>query len=148
MPDFLAAARRHLDDGDFLHQHSRMPNAVQLWAYGAECTLKALALKQNLFALDTNNGKPKTVEADGKSSYKFAQHLNETKNEKLDLLSLYNSLQTGPSSMMGPSSAFTDWNIKDRYEDGSRLQPKIDEYKLDATCFRNMLNSAMLPEGL
>lgn len=148
MPDFLAAARRHLDDGDFLHQHSRMPNAVQLWAYGAECTLKALALKQNLFALDTNSGKPKTVEADGKPSYKFAQHLNENKNDRPDLLSLYNAAQTGPSSVMGPSTAFTGWDIKDRYEDGTQLQPKIDEYKSDAAFFRTMLNSAMLPEGL
>lgn len=148
MPNFFAAARRHLDDGDFLHQHSRIPNAVQLWAYGGECTLKALALKQNLFSIDADNGKPKTVEANGKPSYKFAQHLNENKNEKPDLLSLYNAAQTGPSSVMGPSSAFTGWDIKNRYEDGSLLQLKIDEYKSDAAFFRNMLNSAILPEGL
>jgi hypothetical protein len=49
---------------------------------------------------------------------------------------------------MGPQTAFEGWSIKDRYEDGSQLQPKIDEYKSDAAFFRNMLNSAMLPEGL
>ena len=144
MPDFLAAARRHLDDGDLLHQHSRMPNAVQLWAYGAECTLKALGLKQKLF----------TIGPDGKPSGEFALHLNQkkkatTKNPNpIDLLSLYNAAQTGTNALMGPPTAFEGWDIKARYEDGSRLQPKIDGYKSDATCFRAMLNSAMLPEGL
>lgn len=136
MPDFLAAARRHLDDGDFLHQHSRMPNAVQLWAYGAECTLKALAFKQNRFTFDAKD----------RPTNKFAQHLNETKNP--DLLSLYNATQTGTNALMGPPTAFEGWDIKARYEDGSQLQPKIDEYKSDAAYFRNMLNNATLPEGL
>ncbi len=145
MPDFLAAAQRHLDDGDFLHQHSRIPNAVQLWAYGAECTLKALGFKQKLF----------TIGPDGKPSGEFALHLNQkkkatTKNPNpSDLLSLYNAAQTGTNALMGPEQpAFLGWDINARYEDGSQLQPKIDEYKLDAACFRNMLNSAMLPEGL
>ena len=146
MLNFFAAAQRHLNDGDFLHQHERHANAVQLWAYGGECTLKALALKQNLFSIDANNGKPKTVEANGKPSYKFAQHLNEDKNP--DLLSLYNAKQTGTTALMGPQTAFAGWDINARYEDGSHLQAKIDEYKSDAAFFRTMLNSAMLPEGL
>lgn len=49
---------------------------------------------------------------------------------------------------MGPPTAFVGWDIKARYEDGSQLQPKIDEYQLDASLFRNMLTTAMLPEGL
>jgi hypothetical protein len=144
MPDFLAAARRHLDDGDFLYQHSRMPNAVQLWAYGAECTLKALAQHQNLFDFD----------AKGKPTNHFAQHLNEIREETrknpnpLDLLSLYNAAQTGPSALMGPTSAFVGWDIKARYEDGTQLQPNIDAYKSDAAFFRHMLTTHMLPEGL
>ena len=144
MPDFLAAARRHLDDGDLLHQHSRMPNAVQLWAYGAECTLKALAFKQHRFTFDAN----------GKPTNNFAQHLNEIPKETkknpnpLDLLSLYNADQAGTNGLIGPQTAFEGWSIKDRYEDGAQLQPKIDEYKLDAAVFRTMLNNAMLPEGL
>lgn len=83
MPDFSAAARRHLDDGDLLYEQSRFPNAVQLWAYGAECTLKALACKQNLFKVD----------AKGKPPRSFTLHLNQIK-DGADLLSLYNAAQT------------------------------------------------------
>ena len=141
MPDFLAAARRHLDDGDFLCQQSRIPNAVQLWAYGAECTLKALAFKQNLFAIDSQ----------GKPNNKFGQHLNQTSKSEPpvpDLLSLYNATQTGMSPLLGPTTAFVGWDINARYEDGSQLQPCIAQYALDARCFRQLLTKSMLPEGL
>lgn len=139
MPDFLAAARRHLDDGDLLHQHSRIPNAVQLWAYGAECTLKGIALNQGCFQIGSK----------GKPTNNFGQHLNQTlPNNAPDLLSLYNAAQSGTNPLMGPETAFLGWDIKDRYEDGTQLQAKIDEYKLDAAFFRTMLNNAMSPEGL
>ena len=139
MPDFLAAARRHLDDGDLLHQHSRIPNAVQLWAYGAECTLKGIALNQGYFQINQK----------GKPTNSFGQHLNQTfQNNTPDLLSLYNAAQSGTASMMGPSTAFVGWDINARYEHGSQFELKIDQYKLDAACFRNMLNSAIRPEGL
>lgn len=137
MPDFLAAARRHLDDGDFLYEQSRFPNAVQLWAYGAECTLKALALTQNHFAID----------ARGKPSNNFALHLNQIK-DGADLLSLYNAAQTGTSSLPGPATAFVGWDINARYEDGAQLLPGIAQYALDARGFRRLLNQSMLPEGL
>ena len=139
MPDFLAAARRHLDDGDFLYQHARHPNAVQLWAYGGECTLKAIAFKQQHFQTG----------ATGKPTDNFGQHLNQTgKDNVLDLLSLYNAKQTGTNGLMGPQTAFVGWDIGARYEDGSQLQAKLDEYKKDASCFRKMLNDSALPEGL
>lgn len=137
MPDFFAAARRHLNDGDFLYEHSRLPNAVQLWAYGAECTLKALALKQRHFEIDSK----------GKPPRDYALHLNQTKNGA-DLLSLYNAAQTGTSSLPGPATAFVGWDINARYEDGCQLQPGMAQYALDALCFRRLLNQSMLPEGL
>lgn len=137
MPDFSAAARRHLDDGDLLYEQSRFPNAVQLWAYGAECTLKALALKQNIFKLDFKDKPPKN----------FALHLNQIK-DGADLLSLYNAAQTGTSPLPGPASAFVGWDIHARYEDGSQLLPGIAQYAADAHCFRRLLNQSMLPEGL
>ena len=131
MPDYFAAAQRHFDDGDFLHQHARHPNAVQLWAYGGECTLKAIALKQGYFQ----------VGATGKPNNKFGQHLNE--NSALDLLSLYNAAQTGAAALMGPSTAFVGWQVSVRYEDGSQLQPNVAQYAMDAACFRNLLNAAI-----
>lgn len=137
MPDFLAAARRHLDDGDLLYQQSRIPNAVQLWAYGAECTLKALALKQNHFKVG-----PKDMPTNG-----FGLHINQIKKGS-DLLSLYNAAQTGTSALMGPATAFVGWDINARYEDGSQLQPGIAQYVKDAGEFRNMLNSTLFLEGL
>lgn len=138
MPDFFAAARRHLDDGDFLHQHERHTNAVQLWAYGGECTLKAIALKQECFQLDSK----------GKPNNNFGQHLNQTIKNVPDLLSLYNAKQSGTNALMGPQAAFVGWEVGARYEDGSQLQAKLDDYKRDASFFRKMLNKSALPEGL
>lgn len=138
MPDYFAAARRHLDDGDFLHQHARHPNAVQLWAYGGECTLKAIALQHGWFGIN-----PK-----GKPTNHFGQHINQTIKDVPDLLSLYNASQTGNDALMGPSTAFVGWVVSMRYEDGSQLQAKLDDYKQDASFFRNMLNASTFPEGL
>lgn len=137
MLDFLAAARRQLDDGDLLHQQSRVPNAVQLWAYGAESTLKAIALKQGHFQVGHKD----------KPTKNFGQHLNQTLKNVPDLLSLYNAAQTGTSALMGPPTAFLGWDINARYEDGAQLQPGIAQYVVDAGYFRNMLNSVP-PEGL
>lgn len=140
MPNFFAAARRHLDDGDFLHQHTRHPNAVQLWAYGGECTLKAIALQYGWFEINSK----------GKPTNQFGQHLNQisSKNDVPDLLSLYNAKQDGTTALMGPQTAFEGWDINTRYEEGSQLQAKLDDYKSDANFFRNMLNASTLPEGL
>lgn len=133
MPDFLAAAHRHFDDGDFLHNELREPNAVQLWAYGAECTLKAIALKQGHTQISSK----------GKPTNNFAQHLNQTTPNVPDLLSLYNASQSGTFTLLGPQTAFAGWDINARYEDGSQLRP-IAEYALDASVFRNLLNAATL----
>lgn len=133
MLDFLAAAHRHLDDGDFLNKELREPNAVQLWAYGAECALKAIALKQGLTQIDSK----------GKPTNKFGQHLNQTIPNVPDLLSLYNASQSGTTALLGPQTAFAGWDISARYEDGSQLQP-IAQYASDASVFRNLLNAATL----
>jgi hypothetical protein len=138
MPNFFAAAQRHFDDGDFLHQHARHSNAVQLWAYGGECTLKAIGFKRGYFQLNPN----------GKPDNNFGQHLNQTIKNVPDLLSLYNAKQTGTNALMGPLTAFVGWDINARYEDGSHLQEKVDDYKNDAMCFRAMLNNSVLPEGM
>lgn len=134
MPDYFSAAQRHLDDGDFLYQHERHPNAVQLWAYGGECTLKAIALKQRHFQVGPS----------GKPSNKFGQHLNETRNGASDLLSLYNAAQTGPNPLLGPNTAFVGWEVGVRYEDGSQLLPNVTQYEKDAKIFRNLLASAII----
>jgi hypothetical protein len=132
MPDYFSAARRHLGDGDFLYLHERHPNAVQLWAYGGECTLKAIAFKQGHFQVN-QNGKPNSG---------FGLHLNEVKNGN-NLISLYNAAQSGQNSIMGPTSAFVGWDINARYDDGSHLLSNIAQYKNDAAFFLQMLNSVM-----
>lgn len=138
MIDFFLAAWRHFNDGDLLHLHERYPNAVQLWAYGGECTLKAIGLERGYFQLNSN----------GKPDNNFGQHLNQTIKNVPDLLSLYNAKQTGTSALMGPLSAFVGWDINARYEDGSHCQEKIEDYKRDAIFFRAMLNNSVIPEGM
>jgi hypothetical protein len=133
MPDFFFAATRHFNDGDHLHQSARIPNAVQLWAYGAECALKAIALKQNHFSLNSS----------GRPTNGFAIHLDrmDSANQQ-ELLSLYNAMQSGPNGIVGPASAFQGWKIDARYETGSQLQP-ANIYVSDANQFRALLNSAV-----
>jgi hypothetical protein len=134
MPNFYLAAIRHLNDGDFLHQFSRTPNAVQLWAYGSECVLKSIAQRQNHFSLKPN----------GKPTNGFDIHI-----DKLDLssqqllLSIYNATQSGPNGILGPTSAFLGWKIDARYEDGSQLAATAT-YQNDAIQFRSLLNLAIL----
>lgn len=133
MLNFLAAAQRHLDDGDLLHRHARAASTVQFWAYGAECVLKAISLSQGHFALNSTG-----IPTNG-----FGLHLNQTGKNGSDLLSLYNAAQAGTSALMGPTSAFAGWEIAARYHDGTQLQP-LSRYFDDAQCFRNLLNSALV----
>ncbi|MCY1247853.1 hypothetical protein D9M72_612250 [compost metagenome] len=122
MPDFYTAANRHFNDGDHLHASNRVPNAVQLWAYGAECTLKAIALKQKHFSLS----------ASGRPDNGFAIHIDRVDTAgQQELLSLYNAMQSGPNGIAGPISAFQGWKIDARYETGSQLQP-VAAYSSDA----------------
>ena len=135
MPDFFASAQRHLADGDLLETHSRAPNAVQLWGYGAECVLKFVASKQGHF----------TLSPAGKPTNGFDLHVNQQRSGQT-LLSLYNALQSGTAALSGPASAFADWKVDARYEDGTQLN-HISTYKADASVFRALL-SAALKQGL
>ncbi|MBA2678835.1 MAG: hypothetical protein H0U76_10645 [Ktedonobacteraceae bacterium] len=131
MPNFFAAAQRHLDDGDLLHTNSRDVSAVQLWGYGAECVLKAIALKQNTFALS----------ASGRPTGGFDLHVNQARNGQT-LISLYNATQSGANPLVAPTSAFFGWTIHERYEDGSNLAPSAT-YAADALKFRSLLVDAI-----
>ena len=131
MPDFFAAAHRHLADGDYLNLAARNPNAVQLWAYAAECILKAIAYKQGHF----------TLGADGKPLAGFGLHINQISKSGQTLLSLYNAAQTGPDALLGPSTAFAGWTINARYEDGAQLEP-MGVYLTDIGNFRSLLTAA------
>lgn len=132
MPNFSAAAHRHLSDGDFLHNAGRGANAVQLWAYGAECVIKAIAQKQGLF----------TLNAMGKPLSGFGLHINQLNNQGNSLLSLYNAAQTGPNALLGPAAAFTGWTISARYEDGTQLIPALATYLQDVAAFKSLLSAA------
>lgn len=133
MHSFFEAAKRHLDDGDFLYSDSREPNAVQLWAIGAECVLKSIAEKQHQFTLSTTN----------RPNGGYAKHIDEkdgTGNQIL--LSLYNAFQSGPNALIAPTSAFSGWTIHSRYEDGTQLPP-ASTYVNDVTKFRSLLTTAI-----
>ena len=132
MPNFYVAAGRHLDDGNLLYCHNRPVNATHLWAYGAECVLKAIAHKQGHFQLVKD-----------KPDSNFGFHLN---HHNTDLLSIYNATQSGPNTLLAPNSAFVGWDVSARYEDGTQLQA-IDLYVKDAETFRKLLARALV-EGL
>jgi hypothetical protein len=129
MSNFYQAALRHLNDGDLLHSHSRNVSATHLWAYGAECVIKAIAHNQGHFSLHS-----------GKPDQGFGVHLGPTTGK--DLLSIYNAKQAGTNAVPGPALAFNGWDITIRYEDGIRLQP-VAVYCADARIFRTMLDAAL-----
>lgn len=133
MPDFHAAAVRHFRDADALATTGPVANSVQLWAYASECTIKALALKQGHCTLD----------ARGKPTAGFAQHLNETHATRQDLLSLYNSFQQGPQALVGPANAFTTWVVSERYENGVAILSNFSTFQSDAQAFKMMIQNAI-----
>ncbi|MBG0661214.1 hypothetical protein [Enterobacter roggenkampii] len=52
--NFLASAKRHIKDGDFLSEHGCTENAGQLYGFVAECGLKALFILLGNFPTDSD----------------------------------------------------------------------------------------------
>lgn len=133
--DFAAAANRHFDAADYLHQGARLVEASHLYAYAAECVLKAIVQAQ-------------------KHPGKFWGHLNEhtlpkpkLPKPKSDLVQAYQILQQGrsalPLALPVPSrDFFQGWTVEARYQDASALQPFLTAHKQDAESFRQLFRQA------
>ena len=132
MADFRAAAVRHFSDGDVLCAASRYANASQLWAYGAECTLKAILLKMGHLKLDAK-GKP------DKDAHR--KHINDPGNP---LIGAYISTLGGHTDYALPNRAswFEAWNINQRYESGAAVAAAHVAHRGDKQVFARLLGKA------
>jgi hypothetical protein len=138
MVNFYSASKRHFNDGNLLAQNNRLINATHLWAYGAECLLKAILEKQGHLTLK-NSGRPRAP---------YALHINQQAgNPTTNLLSLYNALQTGTNALIAPNQAFSGWTIDQRYEDDPEIVNLHTIFAQDAQIFQ-MLHMQAIKNGV
>jgi len=101
--DFRDAASRHYNDGSFLLQHDRWPNADHLFGLAAECGLKAI---MQAFGMKTTAvGVPRDT--------KYRVHI-----DKLWLEFHAFADRRVPShyaSRLPKENPFTDWSVDQRY---------------------------------
>lgn len=133
MPDYLAAARRHFSDGDHLAAVGRHVNASQLWAYGAECTMKAILLKLNLLKLDAK-GKPLAKD--------HCKHINDPGDP---LIAAFCAAMSGHVDYLLPAQTcwFMGWDINQRYEDGTAVAASHAAHSVDKQTFQTILHKAI-----
>ena len=137
MPNFCAAALRHMSDSDSLSADSstnRADNASQLAAYGAECLLKGILQKSGILTLSPS----------GKPNPPFDIHLNQGPTK--DLVMLYSASQSGAGSLpsLGATAFFSGWTISSRYEGPQFAGSTMHQHQADANAFRSILASALL----
>ncbi len=127
MENFYAAARRHFDAADLLYQSGAQAiEASHLYAYAAECVLKAVLENQK------------------KSNIR--SHINDhlLPKPKANLVNEYQNLQTGRNAKPLPlrSEWFKGWTVNARYSDGSEISAHLATHKQDAEVFRRFLSVA------
>jgi hypothetical protein len=103
--DYLASARRHLQDACLLSNRKRLANAGQLFGFSVECGLKAVLVRTGA-----------TVDSDGNLLSGYREHLPK-------LGQLINNVTTLPDgrsasllqSRLPSLNNMHDWNIEHRY---------------------------------
>jgi hypothetical protein len=111
--DFKAAARRHHDDGRYLLNDNRLPNADQLAGLAAECALKAI-MQFTPFGATPN---PRGFLVWGPNARELRQHVNLLWSELAQNIGGY-STPTFAALLTGPTP-FANWLVDDRYSDGT-----------------------------
>lgn len=124
--NFHKAANRHFDAADLLYREARTIEASHLYAYAAECALKAIARGQ---------GKPL---GNG--------HINDhiLKPTGTDLIGLYQARQRGHQGCPLPTRKawFEGWTVNERYGDGASVEPHLAKHKTDADVVRAVFKRA------
>lgn len=120
---YAHAAARHYEDGVFLHDNARLPNADHHYGFAVECALKSLLLRFTVATMDPKkpNGLPSKSPwirdpATGKAAHTYS-HLPWMATD-VALLTHGRSV-TRLSAALGGLTAFDAWKVDDRYSDGS-----------------------------
>jgi hypothetical protein len=111
---YAAAGQRHLADGWLLHQSGRKASADHLAGLAAECIMKAILL--HFLGATMRDNRP-TVGPSRSDSY---GHMPGA----WDQIALYAQGRAGAQfvSLITSPNPFSDWNVADRYLDGSQVR--------------------------
>ncbi|WP_152627977.1 hypothetical protein [Streptacidiphilus neutrinimicus] len=124
---YASAAQRHFEDGVFLHDDGRLPNADHHYGFAAECALKSLLLRlvPEVSMGPKKPGKPPATKP-------WLPDPNDP-NRALDLGHIQGMLDVLPWLLRGRAGAavlaglashpaeFRAWSESDRYTDGSEV---------------------------
>lgn len=112
---FATAGQRHLVDGRHLHSLGRLATADHLAGLAAECVLKAILL--HFLGATMGPIKPATTDPSGKSVH--YGHLPRIWDE----VALHANGRAGAQfvALLATPNPYTDWDITDRYRDGSAI---------------------------
>ena len=112
---FAAAGQRHLVDGQHLHSRGRLATADHLAGLAAECVLKAILL--HFLGATMGRIKPTTTGPSGTSVH--YGHLPGIWDE----VAVHANGRAGAQfvALLATPNPYTDWNIADRYRDGSTI---------------------------
>lgn len=136
--DYQQATKRHFNDGVLLEHAQRIPNAGQLYGFGAECGLKALFV-----AL----GVPVDANGDLDKNTKLRVHID--KLSKPGWIANSPALSSGRNGaryfgMMPGLGDFSDWSTDHRYFSSSAIPVSIAKWKQAANEIGQMLDQALL----
>jgi hypothetical protein len=119
MENFHRAAERHFAAASLLDENAQGTahgtEASQLYAYAAECALKAILCKQG-------NKNPRG-------------HINDhlLPKPKSNLIDAYQNCQQGRNALpLKKTQCFEGWTINERYADGTSIQAHLASHKADA----------------
>ncbi|MEO5378190.1 MAG: hypothetical protein H7832_10480 [Magnetococcus sp. DMHC-6] len=101
--DFCDAAKRHMEDADFLFDNSRLANADHLYGFAAECALKAV--------INESGTTPEWI------------HINKLWDQFITFAN--GRKESHYATTLGEENSFKDWKIEQRYHIRSSIHPEI-----------------------
>ena len=120
--NYVAAARRHLNDGRLLLEQGRRANAGQLFGFSIECGLKALLLASGV-ARGTDGGIAGEDPNNPGKKHPLRTHMPSlsAKITTYDHLIPDGSQMTRYMAMLPSLQQGRDWHVDHRYWDESRI---------------------------
>ncbi|WP_124302011.1 SAM-dependent methyltransferase [Pseudomonas chlororaphis] len=133
--DFLDAHLRHMADGEFLYQTSRLANADQLFGFAVECGLKKL---MNAFGMYLGGDGSPAINADKKHADQVWARYETYRSSSVN----------GANYVLPTPCPFQDWSASQRYAktiDISRVS--VEAHRTAAAAVEALVKKAQL-EGL
>lgn len=125
LPSYAAAARRHHDDARLLFDENRLASADHLAGFATECLLKQV--QESYLGFTARSGGP-PVAPPGRTS--LPGHLPGLWTEMANVIEGRSGSRLAAVLKAAP---FAQWQVDDRYSDGSWATRAIVQEHLDAT---------------